>query len=81
MTLGVGVANKEFYVQWNQPENWSKVIINLGSIAVGIHFLVWLDHIYLGAHWKKLLSVRDVAAQRYEHGFIYKTLQSLSDIT
>ena len=29
ITLNVGVAIKEFHVQWNQPEKWSKVIINL----------------------------------------------------
>ena len=62
MTLGIGVAAtvKEFHVQWNQPENLSRVIINLGNINVVMDFLVRLDHIYL----EKLLTVRDLPPQR-----------------
>ena len=50
ITLDVGVAIKEFHVQWNQPENWSKFNVNLGNIHAAMDFLVQLDHIYLGAH-------------------------------
>ena len=47
ITLVVGLAIKQFYVLWNQPENSSKVIINLGNIRTVMDFLVQLDHIYL----------------------------------
>ena len=53
VTLGVIVAIKEFRVQRNQPENWSKAIINLGNIHAVTGFLVQLDHIYVVAHWRK----------------------------
>ena len=54
ITLVVGLAIKQFYVLWNQPENSSKVVINLGNIRTVMDFLVQLDHIYLWAHWMKL---------------------------
>ena len=50
ITLDVGVAIKEFHVLWNQPENWSKVIIDLGNIHVLMEFWEPLGHIYLKAH-------------------------------
>ena len=74
-------------MQWNQSENWSKVFINLGNIHAVIHvnihlyFLVQLDHIHLGLHWRNVISAINVASRRYEHGFALKALQSLSDIT
>ena len=56
ITFDVGVAFKEFHVQWNQPENWSRVIINLGNIHAVNGFVVQLGHIYLGVHWRKLYT-------------------------
>ena len=60
VALDVGVAIKEFHVQWNQPESWSKVIINLGNIYAVMDFLVQLDHKYLVVRWRKLYTVKPV---------------------
>ena len=79
ITLDVNVAIIEFHVQWNQPENQSKVI-NLGKIHVVMDFLVRLDQTCLGAHWRKLY-VGQGYVPCYEHGIVWKGLQSLSDIT
>ena len=76
ITLNVGVAIKEFHVQWNQPEKWSKVITNLGNIHAVKDFLVQLDDIYLRAHCRKFYTSKEYVSRRYEDGFVWKALQS-----
>ena len=46
---------------WNQPVNWSKVIINLKNIYAVMDCLVSLDHIYLRCFGGTFISVRYVS--------------------
>ena len=77
ITLNVGVAVKEFHVQWNQPEKWLKVIINLWNIHAVQDFLVQLDDIYLRAHCRKFCTSKECFSRCYEDGFVWKALQSI----